>query len=33
MDELLGLIKLLKEKRPELYRHFIAIIKSILATA
>jgi hypothetical protein len=33
MDELYDLIKKLKEKKPDLYRHIIGIIKSILATA
>jgi hypothetical protein len=33
MDELSDLVKKLKEKHPEIYRHIIGIIKSILATA
>jgi hypothetical protein len=33
MDELFDLIKKLKEKRPEIYRHIMGMIKAILATA
>lgn len=33
MDELVELITKLKKEKPNIYRHFIAIIKTILAAA
>lgn len=33
MDDLFDLLKKLKEKKPDMYRHIIGLVKAILATA